>query len=108
MAKPLQHQIISRALDMISDNAKWTRVSLARAADGAPCGCFDPIAVQFCAVGALYRAASELLGLDALAHAIEAENIVLAANSRSDGLQIVNDVEGREAVIAMFKIALAQ
>jgi hypothetical protein len=107
MARLIQHQIIARALELIFDETKWTRVSLARSADGMPCGCFDPVAVRFCAVGALYRSAADLLGLDALAHALEAEQFILAANSQSKSLQLINDVEGQRAVIAMFKVALA-
>jgi hypothetical protein len=108
MAKPLQHQIISRALEIISDDAKWTRVSLARTADGKPCTSLDPSAVRFCAVGALYRAASELLVDDPFDHALVAEQHVLAANHRNDGLQRINDIDGREVIVAMFRVALAQ
>jgi len=46
---------------------------------------------RFCAVGALYRSAADLLGLDALAHALEAEQFILAANSQSKSLQLIND-----------------
>ena len=59
MAKPLQHQIVARALEIISNEAHWTRASIARTADGWPCACLDPLAYKFCAVGALYRAAVE-------------------------------------------------
>jgi hypothetical protein len=108
MAKPLQHQIITRALEIISDEKKWTRGSMARMADGKACACLDPLAVRFCAVGALYRAAGELLSSNGFDRALEAEHLVLAASKELHGLPSINDVDGREAVIAMFKVALGQ
>jgi hypothetical protein len=107
MTKPLQHQIIARALEIISDESKWTRGSTARLADGTACACVDPRAVRFCAVGALYQAAGELLAGNGFNRALEAEHLVLEANNELRGLPSINDVEGREAVIAMFKVALA-
>ena len=108
MAKPLQHQIISRALEIISDESKWTRGAMARLADSKPCACLNPRAVRFCAVGALNRAADELLTQNGFHHAVEAEHEVLAANKELRGLPSINDIQGRETVIAMFKVALAQ
>jgi hypothetical protein len=107
MAKPLQKHVIARALEIISDESKWTRGAMARTADGSPCGCLDPAVARFCAVGALHRAAAELLGAHVFERVVEAEEFVLAANKSSFGLPSINDVEGREAVIAMFKVALA-
>ena len=52
--------IVARALEIISNEAHWTRASIARTADGLPCACLDPLAYKFCAVGALYRAAVSL------------------------------------------------
>jgi hypothetical protein len=108
MAKPLQRQIITRALEIISDESKWTRGSLARLADGTACACLDPRAVRFCAVGALNRAAGELLADNGFYHATEAEHLVLEANCELHGLPSINDTDGREVVIAMFKVALGQ
>ena len=116
MAKPLQHQIIARALEIISDESKWTRGSMARPADGTACACLDPLAVRFCALGALFRAAGELFGMgefalgqDGFAQAVEAEKFLLAANNLGDdGIPRINDMYGREAVVAMLKVALAQ
>jgi hypothetical protein len=108
MAKPLQHQIIARALEIISDESKWTRGSMARMADGTACACLDPLAVRFCAVGALYRAAGELLAGNGFDRALEAEHLVLEANTELHGLPSINDVEGRETIIAMFKVTLGQ
>src|ERR1700730_8805882 len=108
MAKPLQQQIIARALDIISDESKWTRGSLARLADGTACACLDPRAVRFCAVGALNRAAGELLGDNGFYHATEGEHLVHEANGELHCLPSINDADGRAVVIAMFKVALGE
>lgn len=107
MAKLLQYQIVGRGLEIISDESKWTRCSMARMADGKVCACLDPAAASFCAVGALYRAAALLFGAAGFNRALESEEFVLAANKSDVGLQLINDTEGRDAVIAMFKVALA-
>jgi hypothetical protein len=109
MSKPIQHQIVARALEIISDEAPWTLFWVARNADGRPCSCFDPWATQFCAIGALNRAARELLGVAGVEHAYAAEKFVLAANGRHhDSLPRINDNEQHEVIVAMFKVALAQ
>ena len=86
MAKPLQKHVIARALEIISDESKWTRGAMARTADGSPCGCLDPAVARFCAVGALHRAAAELLGAHVFERVVEAEEFVLAASKSSFGL----------------------
>ena len=109
MSKPLQHQIIARALEIVSDEEHWTRASVARTADGRQCACFDPRAARFCAIGALNRAARELLGVAGVEHAYAAEAFVLAANGRHhDSLPCINDNCGHEVIVAMFKVALAR
>ena len=109
MAKTLQHQIVARALELVSDEAHWTRGFVARRVDGGLCACFDPWAARFCAVGALNRAARELVGVGGVEHAYAAERFVLAANGRHhDSLPIINDNDGHEVIVAMFKVALAQ
>ena len=78
MAKPLQHQIVARALELISDEAHWTRGFVARRADGSLCASSDLRAAQFCAVGALNRAAHELVKVGRAEHAYAAEGLVSA------------------------------
>ena len=75
MSKPLQHQIIARALEIVSDEEHWTRASVARTADGRQCACFDPRAARFCAIGALNRAARELLGVAGVEPAYAGRNV---------------------------------
>ena len=96
MAKLLQHQIIERALEIISDEAKWTRGAMARNKFGHSCSAWDQEAVRFCAVGAIYRAAFEMLGQTSDGTMIEiTEACVLAANGLTrSSIPSVNDHEG--------------
>jgi hypothetical protein len=107
MAKALQHQIISRALEIISDETKWTRGSMARLVDGKPCASLNPRAARFCAVGALNRAAGELLAGNGFYHAAEAEHEVLAANNELRGLASINDRRRRSWHWGADRVSLA-
>ena len=109
MSKSLQHQVIFRALEIISDEGKWTEGALARDQHRHSCQAIAPEAVRFCAVGALERAAFELLGHSAEPLFLaDIENIVLTANGCTKRtLAQVNDQVGREAVVELFKKALA-
>ena len=108
MAKRLQYQVIARALKLVSDEQTWTRGSFARNAQGRPCPIRSSEAVRFCAVGALSRAAYDLLGESAHVSLIdEAESFVLAANGVEHlDLPAINDRGGREAIVSLFKRAL--
>ena len=108
MAKPLQHQIIVRALELIADEANWSRGAWARTASGKPCAWTDPCALRFCAMGALNRAAFELAADGWYALAISAEQNVMTASGLSRRhLPPINDTEAHAVVVAMFKRALA-
>jgi len=108
MAKSLEYQIVARALEIISDEARWTKAVVARKADGRCCEFANPLAAQFCAVGALSRAAYELLGARGVESTLKAVKFVLAADNRPpDSLPLINDQEGHAAIVAMFKRALA-
>ena len=87
---------------------KWTRGAMARNAFGHSCSAWDKEAVRFCAVGAIYRAAFDILGesLDSIIIEIT-ETCVLAANGlEHSSIPSVNDHEGWDAVQAMFQKAL--
>jgi hypothetical protein len=108
MAKTLQHQIIEEALRLIAEEEHWTRCSMARNREGDPCSVWDPAAVRFCAVGALWRAANELMGTIEAFELVETiAKQVGDINGRSDCLQTCNDVEGHAAVVGMLQVALA-
>ena len=110
MAKSLQHQVILRALEIISDEGKWTEGALARDHHRRSCQATAPEAVRFCAIGALERAAYELLGeIAEPLFVTDLEKTVLNANGYASlTLAQVNDQKGREAVIELFKKALAR
>ncbi len=108
MAQALQQQIITRALELLSDKSKWTSRAVARNAQGHPCASRDPNAVRFCAVGSLARAAYEVTG-DWDNHALlgEIETTILAASGQAYfSLSLLNDHQGYEVVISMFRSAV--
>jgi len=108
VAKTLQHQVIEEALHLIAEEEHWTRCSMARNREGDPCSVWDPAAVRFCAVGALWRAANELTGtLEAFELVETIAKQVVDINSRTDCLQTCNDVEGHATVVGMLQVALA-
>lgn len=111
MALTIQHQIVTRALELISDEANWTRGALARNRRGLVCSWDSSEAQRYCAVGALARAEIDLFGTscEAGSMAMRAAAYVLTANCRVGVcLASINDVEGYAAIVAMFKKALAQ
>jgi hypothetical protein len=108
VAKILQHQIIEEALHLIAEEEHWTRCSMARNSEGDPCSVWDPAAVRFCAVGALWRAANELMGdLEPFELVETIAKRVVEINGRTDCLQTRNDLEGHSSVVQMFRTALA-
>ena len=67
-----------------------------------------PCRRAFLRVGALWRAAFELMGdLDAFPLVEQTALQVVASNGRADVLQTLNDLEGHAAVVRMFRTALA-
>jgi hypothetical protein len=109
MARTLQRQIVSRARAIIADEVNWTSKALARDSSGRLCEWDDARATKFCALGALVRAASEMIADDYVAHsfAMEAARQVLEASSLTGAcLPMLNDSEGHGSVVAMFDRAL--
>ena len=109
MAKPIQQQIILRALEIVSDESRWTAATLARDQHGRSCPVQAPEAVRFCAVGALARAAFELLG-DSANHSLVAhiENTVLPQTTIRASLSRTSTTNGdAKTIIELFKKALA-
>ena len=104
MAKPLQHQILSRALELISDQRSWTQGAMARTASGNPCVVTHNGAVRFCAIGAVHRAVIELTG--ALDQRLA--NAAVRRVSSYLALPYINDMGGRRRVVELFKKALDQ
>ena len=108
MAKPLQHQVIARALELIADEANWSQGAWARTASGKPCPWTDPAAKSFCAFGALNRAAHELAARGGYELAVSAARQVVSGRGGSHAhLPEINDLEGHAVVVAMFRRALS-
>jgi hypothetical protein len=104
MARSLHHQLITRALELIENEAHWTRGAIARTASGDVCESDDPLAARFCAIGALSRAVYELkMPLNVFK---TAEYILAANNCSNDSLARINDTNGYAAVVEMFNRAL--
>jgi len=105
MSKPIPLLIIQRAREIIGDEQRWCRGSLARGKTGASVNVHDSSARRFCAMGALMLAASEFCPDD-----IEAGNLAYAVGkiiSPTGSLVFVNDYQGRAAVLSLFDVAIA-
>jgi hypothetical protein len=106
----LQHQILRRARDLLSDKRKWTRYGAARTGNGAVCPPYAPYAVKFCAYGALARAALELTGnkQQACRLAQSIETLLVGGERAAQPhcrLCQVNDRQGYAAVIGLLDAA---
>jgi hypothetical protein len=60
VSKTLDHHVVARAREIISDERHWTQFDYAQLNSSDEADPADPLAVRFCAVGALRRAAFEL------------------------------------------------
>jgi hypothetical protein len=60
VSKTLDHLVVARAREIVSDEKHWTQFDYAQLDTSDEADPADPLAVRFCAVGALRRAAYEL------------------------------------------------
>jgi hypothetical protein len=102
MEKAVKIQKIEDAMKIVSDSHHWTKGTVARDSRGNQCAIYDPAAVRFCAIGALYlssrrRGAGESAAKN-IQHMIEAQNRCR--------LVYLNDRVGRQAVIKVFEKTL--
>jgi hypothetical protein len=107
MSRALHRHIVARARQIIGDPGQWTTRDLARSTVGVPVDPTDDAARRFCAVGALQRAAAELVGdtMDAQILAYESQTAVLEFTGLPEGqttLEVINDEQGHEAVLDLF------
>jgi len=102
MAKSLKHQVLTRALELVSNERSWTRHTVARTASDQPCKVTDPRAAKYCALGAIQRSVFELTG--ELNH--DLAHTAMCHVSGNVVLPLINDLVGREAVIHRFQRAL--
>jgi hypothetical protein len=94
----------------------WAKETFARNAHGRPCHVFDRRAVAFCMVGAIERAAADLLGyrgrsivgfyLSARPLALRARAILEADETITMKLERFNDCASKQRVLAAFDRAL--
>ena len=108
MTTTVQKQVLINARALIADPAHWTRSFLACNAAGHPVHWCDPSATTWCAMGAIYRGAYEIVGNKKEATRIGREVARRVASiwfCRS--LIVLNDVRGHAAVLAKFDRVLA-
>jgi hypothetical protein len=110
MTKPLidTHDVIKGALGLIENPKTWTHHALARDRHGHATYAVNRCAMRWCARGALVKTAFDLTNRNEdaasnLASTAIQELETLCGNHLAD----VNDHEGREAVVKLFKKALA-
>jgi hypothetical protein len=114
MSDPLQLLILQNARGLIANPKTWIKHDLARTAAGESCRPWDPMAIEFCAFGALLCAAYDASGDEAIAwHFAHLANAALLGSVGSaDNIRIertfeINDRKGRKAILALFDRALA-
>ena len=108
MTTTVHNQVLVNARALIADPAHWTRSALARNAAGHPIHWCDTSAAAWCALGAIFRSAYELVGNKEEATRIGkevAKGIAPIWLGRS--LMTMNDVLGHAAILARFDKALA-
>jgi hypothetical protein len=109
MSEILISQIIREARSLIADPDNWIEGEFAQTAAGESCDPWDPDAAAFCAFGALVKAAYGMSNDSGLAmhFAQSAASAILGdQESRPEELFLVNDDEGREAMLALFEARL--
>jgi hypothetical protein len=107
MSTTIEKQVLINARALIADPDHWTRSFLGCTEAGHPVAWYDPSAAKWCAVGAIYRGAYELVGDPDQATLIGAKVVKsISALWRCGGLMITNDVRGHAAILAKFDRAL--
>jgi hypothetical protein len=108
MATTIQKQVLCNARALIADPARWTMWMLASTASGRPAAWHDASARRWCAVGAIHRAAFDLVGSkgQAVCIAVEVINSMHPHSWARRSLPALNDSQGHAAVIELFDRAL--
>lgn len=109
MTTTVQKQVLINARALIADPAHWIRGTLACNANGRKVDWSDPSATKWCAQGAIYRAAYDLVADQKEATRIGNEVAKsLCPNPWFRGcLPAINDIRGHAAVLKVFDKALA-
>ena len=108
MTTTVQKQVLINARALIADPARWTQHMYACTATGQKVSWYDQSAKKWCAMGALYRAAYDLLGdpKEAMRVANAAAKSIRPRRRFRGGLPALNDTRGHAAVLAAFDVAL--
>ena len=108
MTTTVQKQVLINARALIADPAHWTTGTLAYTADGHHVDWYDYSATKWCALGAIYRAAYDLVGDPKEATRIgnEVAKSVCPTHWLRGDLPVINDARGHTAVLAVFDKAL--
>jgi hypothetical protein len=108
MTTTVQKQVLINARALIADPAHWTRGTLACTANGRKVEWHDQSATKWCAMGAIYRAAYDLVGNQEEAVRIgdELANSIPPRRWLGGTLAAINDARGHAAVLAVFDKAL--
>jgi hypothetical protein len=107
MSTTVQKQVLINARALIADRARWTRCTFARTASGHQVVWYAETAAKWCAVGALYRAAYDLVGDPKAATRIGDELAKSVCPKRWLGsLATLNDWRGHAAVLKTLDKAL--
>jgi hypothetical protein len=109
MTTTVQKQVLINARALIADPAHWTSCTLARTADDHVVEWYDRSVTKWCAQGAIYRAAYDLVGDQNEATRIgnEVAKNIYRPSWRFVSLPNVNDRQGHAAVLAVFDKAVA-
>ena len=109
MTTTVQKQVLINARALIADPAHWTRRTIARTANGRKVEWHDQSATKWCAMGAMYRAAYDLVGDQKQAVRIgnDLANSIRPRRWLRGGLPLINDVRGHTVVLAVFDKTLA-
>jgi len=98
-------EVLTQALEIISDPERWTQGTFARDTTGRTCSYLSYAAVKFCATGAIFK----IIGWDgcfpvpALMRLDEAALQLFSGEANSVS---VNDHHGHAAVVYMFERAI--
>jgi hypothetical protein len=108
MTTTVQKQVLINARALIADPAHWTRGTIARTANGRKVEWHDQSATKWCAMGAMYRAAYDLVGDQKQAVRIgnDLANSIRPRRWLRGGLPLINDARGHTVVLAVFDKAL--
>jgi hypothetical protein len=109
MTTTIQRQVLINARALIAEPSHWTTGTLACNAEGHPVAWHDGSARKWCAQGAIYRAAYDLIADQNKALRLGNEVVRRICSSwwlSGTKLPAINDMKGHAAVLAAFDKAL--